>query len=106
MCFDTCHAYARGYDISTMHGVEATITNIEETVGFDRIGLVHLNDSKGELGSRMDRHNHIGLGYIGEEGFKAMLKSRFGEKPMVLETPINDIRDDKGNLLKVRELAV
>ena len=106
MCFDTCHGYARGYDISSVKGVNATIQNIEETMGLDRVGLVHMNDSKGELGSRMDRHNHIGLGYIGEDGFRAILKSRFSEKPMVLETPINEIRDDKGNLLRLRELAV
>ena len=105
VCFDTCHGYARGYDISSVEGVEATIQNIEETVGLDRVGLIHMNDSKGELGSRMDRHNHIGLGYIGENGFKAILRSKFFSKPMILETPINDVRDDKGNLMKLRELA-
>jgi deoxyribonuclease-4 len=105
VCFDTCHGFARGYDISNEDGVEAIIQKIEETMGLNKVGLVHMNDSKGELGSRMDRHNHIGLGYIGEDGFKAILQSHFGDKPMVLETPVNDIRDDKGNLSKLRELA-
>ena len=105
VCFDTCHGFARGYDITNEKGVEKTIQNIESTVGFSRVGLVHLNDSKGELGSRKDRHNHIGLGNIGEDGFRAILKSKFGSKPMVLETPVDDFRSDRDNLLKVRELA-
>jgi deoxyribonuclease-4 len=105
VCFDTCHAYARGYDLSSEDSVDSTIQNIEETFGFDKVGLVHLNDSKGELGSRMDRHNHIGLGYIGENGFKAILHSKLVTKPLVLETPVNEIRTDLDNLKKVRELA-
>ncbi len=105
VCFDTCHAFARGYDISTQNGVDSTIQNIEETIGFDRVQLVHLNDSKGELGSRLDRHNHIGVGHIGEDGFRRLLKSRFKSKPLILETPVNEFRSVRGNLEKVRELA-
>ena len=105
VCFDTCHAFARGYNLSTQEGIDSTIQNIEETIGFDRIQLVHLNDSKGELGSRIDRHNHIGVGHIGEEGFRMFLKSRFKSKPMILETPVDDFRSDTGNLEKVRELT-
>jgi deoxyribonuclease-4 len=105
VCFDTCHAFARGYDISTVKGIESTIQNIEETVGFDRVRLVHLNDSKGELGSRLDRHNHIGLGHIGEDGFREFLRSSFISKPLILETPIDEVRSDADNLSKVRELA-
>ena len=105
VCLDTCHAFARGYDVSTQNGVDSTIQNIEETIGFDRVQLVHLNDSKGELGSRLDRHNHIGVGFIGEEGFRRFLKSRFNTKPLILETPVDDFRSDRDNLEKVRELA-
>jgi deoxyribonuclease-4 len=105
VCFDTCHAFARGYDISSSKGIDSTIKNIEDTVGFDRVKLVHLNDSKGELGSRLDRHNHIGLGYIGEEGFKKFLISRFSSKPLILETPVDESRTDSDNLQKVRELV-
>ena len=104
VCFDTCHAYARGYDITTPAGLEETINEIESNIGFDRIKLVHLNDSKGELGSRMDRHNHIGLGNIGEKGFINFLSSPFREKPLILETPIDEFRSDKDNLAKAREL--
>ncbi|MFH1178899.1 MAG: deoxyribonuclease IV [Candidatus Bathyarchaeota archaeon] len=106
VCFDTCHAYARGYDIASSEGLDQAITEIESQIGFDRVKLVHLNDSRGELGSRLDRHNHIGLGYIGEAGFINFLKSPFKEKPLILETPVDDIRTDKENIEKVRELAL
>ena len=104
VCFDTCHAYARGYDITTPAGLEETINEIESNIGFDRIKVVHLNDSKGELGSRMDRHNHIGLGNIGEKGFINFLSNPFKDKPLILETPIDEFRSDKDNLAKAREL--
>ncbi len=105
VCFDTCHAFARGYDLTSKRGVDETIHLIEDSFGFDRIRLVHMNDSRGELWSRLDRHNHIGLGFIGEKGFKAILGSKFVSKPMILETPVNEIRTDAGNLRKVKELA-
>ncbi len=105
VCFDTCHAFARGYDISTQEGIDSTLRGIEETMGFNRIQLVHLNDSKGELGSRLDRHNHIGVGQIGEDGFRQFLRSKFKSKPLILETPVDDFRSDTGNLEKVRKLA-
>ncbi|MCK4885346.1 endonuclease, partial [Candidatus Bathyarchaeota archaeon] len=68
--------------------------------------LVHLNDSKGDLNSRIDRHEHIGMGKIGEEGFRNVLVSRLGGLPLILETPRNARRSDVGNLEKVKELAV
>jgi deoxyribonuclease-4 len=105
VCFDTCHAFARGYNISTWNGIDSTIREIEQTIGFERVQLVHLNDSKGELGSRLDRHNHIGIGHIGEDGFRRFLKSRFNTKPFILETPIDDFRSDGDNLARARELA-
>jgi deoxyribonuclease-4 len=105
VCFDTCHAFARGYDISTQEGIDSTLRGIEDTIEFNRIQLVHLNDSKGELGSRLDRHNHIGVGYIGEDGFRRFLGSKFKSKPLILETPVDDFRSDRDNLEKVRELA-
>ncbi|MCW4012646.1 MAG: deoxyribonuclease IV [Candidatus Bathyarchaeota archaeon] len=104
VCFDTCHAYARGYDIATPRGLTETINEIESRVGMDKIKIVHLNDSKGELDSRMDRHNHIGEGNIGEKGFLNFLSSSFKEKPLILETPIDEIRSDKDNVEKAREL--
>lgn len=104
VCFDTCHAYARGYDISTTKGLAETINEIESNVGMNKIKVVHLNDSKGELGSRMDRHDHIGMGNIGEKGFLNFLSSQFKEKPLILETPIDEFRSDKDNVEKTKAL--
>jgi len=105
VCFDTCHGFAAGYDLRTMESVESTIKMLDEVIGFERLKLVHLNDSKGGLNSRIDRHEHIGMGMIGEEGFRNILKSRLGQLPLILETPIDKRRSDVENLQKVRELA-
>lgn len=105
ICFDTCHAFAAGYDLRTEEAIERTINVIEESVGFNRLRLVHLNDSKGDLGSHIDRHEHIGLGKIGEEGFRNILRSKFARVPLILETPMNGRRSDLENLIKVKELA-
>ncbi|MEM1515796.1 MAG: deoxyribonuclease IV, partial [Candidatus Bathyarchaeia archaeon] len=77
ICFDTCHAFAAGYDLRTEEVIEKTIEAIDDTVGFARLKLVHLNDSRGDLNSHIDRHEHIGLGKIGENGFRIILKSKF-----------------------------
>ena len=105
ICFDTCHGFAAGYDLRTMEAVEDTVKELDEIIGFERVKLVHLNGSKGDLGSRIDRHEHIGMGKIGEKGFKNTLKSQFGQCPLILETPIDNLRSDIQNLEKVRELA-
>ena len=106
VCFDTSHAFAAGYDLRTEETVEATVRKIDEIIGFEKVKLVHLNDSKGDLKSRIDRHEHIGLGKIGEEGFRNLLKSRLGTLPLIMETPKDSRRSDVDNLRKVRELAV
>ena len=91
VCFDTCHAYAAGYDIKTKKGYEATFELFDETLGMQYLKAVHLNDSKGKLGSRLDRHEQIGKGFIGMEGFKNLMNDERLEKiPMVLETPAGD----------------
>ena len=105
VCFDTSHAFAAGYDLRTKETVQETISNIEETVGFEKLKLVHLNDSKGDFNSKIDRHDHIGLGKIGEEGFRSILASKLGNLPLIMETPIDNRRDDFGNLEKLRELS-
>ena len=105
VCFDTSHAFAAGYDLRNEKTVETTIRKIDDAIGFERLRLVHLNDSKGDLNSRIDRHEHIGLGKIGEQGFRNILRSRLGQLPLILETPIDGRRDELGNLEKVRELA-
>jgi deoxyribonuclease-4 len=106
ICFDTCHAFAAGYDLRTWDSVEGTVRKIDEVIGFERLKLVHLNDSKGDFNSRIDRHEHIGMGKIGEEGFRNILRSRLGELPLIMETPKDSRRSDAGNLRKVKELAV
>lgn len=105
VCFDTCHAFAAGYDLRKEKDVENMIEVINETVGFSRLKLIHLNDSRGGLKSRIDRHEHIGLGKIGEEGFRNILRSEFARLPLILETPVDGRRSDLENLIKVKELA-
>lgn len=106
ICFDTCHAFAAGYDLRTETKVDNTLKKFNETVGFENLKIVHLNDSKGELGCRADRHYHIGLGKIGEKGLSRVIKSmKKKEIPMILETPIDDKRDDFENLKKAKQLA-
>lgn len=106
VCFDTSHAFAAGYDLRTEETVDVTIRKIDEIIGLEKLKLVHLNDSKGDLNSRIDRHEHIGMGKIGEEGFRNILGSRLGALPLILETPKDSRRSDVGNLRKVKELAV
>jgi deoxyribonuclease-4 len=104
-CLDTCHAFAAGYDISKGEGLRSTLRQLGKTIGFRRLKLVHLNDSVGELGSGIDHHEHIGLGNIGEDGFRYILQSRLAKKPMIMETPVDDRRSDAENMAKVLELA-
>ena len=88
VCIDTCHAYAAGYDLSTEEGYKLMMGEFKETVGFEYLKGVHLNDSKKELGSRVDRHDNIGQGHIGIKGFEMLMQDeRFGDIPMILETP-------------------
>jgi deoxyribonuclease-4 len=105
VCLDTCHLLAAGYDIRSEEAVEATISRFDKVVGLSRLWAVHLNDSKGALGSGLDRHEHIGMGNIGENGFKAFINHpAIRDKPMVIETP----EDERGNyatdLAKLRKL--
>jgi len=105
VCFDTAHAFAAGYDLVSRGAVQHTLQRFDEVVGLEKLKLVHLNDSKGALGSRVDRHEHIGMGKIGEGGFRNIFQSVLGQLPLILETPIDRRRSDIGNLEKVRELA-
>ncbi|HWP78568.1 MAG TPA: deoxyribonuclease IV [Candidatus Nitrosotenuis sp.] len=106
VCLDTCHAFAYGYDLRTEKNVSETFKEFEETVGFEHLKILHLNDSKGEIGSNLDRHEHIGLGKIGENGMRAVIRlANKKNVPIILETPIDNTRDDFGNIRKVKELA-
>jgi deoxyribonuclease-4 len=104
VCFDTSHAFAAGYDLVSGGAVRHTLQRFDKVIGLEALKLVHLNDSRGALGSRLDRHEHIGMGRIGERGFRNILQSRLGQLPLILETPIDGRRSDIGNLEKVREL--
>ena len=105
ICFDTSHAFAAGYDLRTQESIGEIIRKFDGTIGLKKLRLIHLNDSKGGLNSRIDRHEHIGMGEIGEEGFRNVLRSRLGQLPLILETPRDPRRSDIENLRKVRELA-
>ena len=106
VCFDTSHAFAAGYDIRTPATYEKTITRFDRIIGLQRLQFFHLNDSKRPLGSRIDRHEHIGKGEIGLAGFRLLLNDqRFQHHPMVLETPKGkDLLEDKENLGVLRSL--
>jgi deoxyribonuclease-4 len=106
VCLDTAHTFASGYDISSETGLRATIKAIDKTFGLKRIKLVHCNDSKVPLNSRVDRHQHIGLGYIGEEGFRRITRNlKFRNVPFILETPVDKERDYVWNLRQIRALS-
>jgi deoxyribonuclease-4 len=106
VCFDTEHAFAAGYDIRTKDGYELTFGEFDEAIGLHRLAAFHLNDSKKELNSRVDRHEHIGKGQIGVEAFRLLLNdSRFWGLPMCLETPKGpDLKEDSENLALLRSL--
>ena len=106
VCFDTAHAFAAGYDLRNAEKVNETFAKFDKILGLGLLKVIHLNDSKGELGSHRDRHEHIGMGHIGEEGFKALFKHEvLKDLPFIMETPIDERRDEVGNIRKVRELS-
>jgi deoxyribonuclease-4 len=106
ICFDTCHAFAAGYELRTDEGIAETLGQLDDALGLNNLRLIHLNDTKGDRGSGLDRHEHIGLGFIGEEGFRRILHNRiFSRLPLICETPVDDRRDDRGNIEAVWELA-
>jgi deoxyribonuclease-4 len=106
VCLDTCHVFAAGYDIRSKTGYKKTFTDFDKIIGLERLKFFHINDSKKELGSRLDRHEHIGKGKIGLEGFRRLLNDpRFKNHPMVLETPKEkDLQEDIENLKLLKSL--
>ncbi|MGA2790322.1 MAG: deoxyribonuclease IV [Candidatus Bathyarchaeia archaeon] len=106
ICFDTAHAYAAGYDLHSPRGVDGTLGKFNSILGFSILKVIHLNDSQVGLGSGRDRHEHIGLGYIGEQGFRALFKHEAVRNlPFIMETPIDERGDEKENMRRVRELS-
>jgi deoxyribonuclease-4 len=107
VCFDTEHAFAAGYDLRTKDGYEQTFGEFDETIGLKLLVAFHLNDSKKEFHSKVDRHEHIGKGHIGVEAFRMLLNDpRFWGIPMCLETPKGrDLKEDKENLGLLKSLV-
>jgi deoxyribonuclease-4 len=105
LCIDTCHAFAAGYNIADEEGLSEFIREIETHAGIGTVKLIHLNDSKKGYNSRVDRHEHIGLGRIGREGLRTFLNHpALKSVPLILETPKKNDLDDKRNLRAVRDL--
>jgi deoxyribonuclease-4 len=98
-CLDTCHLLVAGYDIATEQGLEQTIADADRILGLDHVRVIHANDSKAPLNSHVDRHEHIGQGYIGLDGFRRILTHpKLRKKAFILETPVDKEGDEKRNL--------
>ena len=99
VCLDTCHAFVAGYDLRTADKVKETFKEFDKHVGIENLKILHLNDARGEIGCNLDRHYHLGLGGIGEEGITSVIKFVNKKKiPIILETPIDDDRNDFENV--------
>jgi deoxyribonuclease-4 len=105
ICLDTAHSFEAGYDLSCKDGIERTLESFDRTIGLKRIHLLHLNDSKTPLGSRKDRHWHIGEGYVGREGFRSLINHpQLTGLPGIMETPRKDTVEDLKNMKVIRSL--
>jgi deoxyribonuclease-4 len=105
VCIDSCHAFSAGYDIRSAGGVQKLARQIKGLIGPGSLKLIHLNDSKGDVGSKIDRHEHIGRGKIGRDGLRRLIGHRFfAGVPIVLETPKESDEEDIDNLAAVREM--
>lgn len=105
VCIDTAHLLAAGYDITTEEGLSYTLDKFDSVIGLEKIKLIHLNDSKAPLGSRIDRHQHIGKGKIGKDGMGLFINQpKLRDLTFILETPKKSLKDDFMNLRAVRNL--
>ena len=106
ICLDTQHTFAAGYDVKTRKGLDATMAEFDKEIGLDRLAAVHANDSKIELGGSRDRHENIGEGFIGRDGFENLLShAAFADVPFLLEVPgFDDSGPDKANVDILKEL--
>lgn len=106
VCVDTCHIFAAGYDLRTTEAYQATMAELDREVGLAQVKFFHLNDSKKGCGSRVDRHEHIGKGMIGLEGFRHLVNDpRFATMPMTIETDKgDDLAEDRENIAVLRSL--
>src|SRR5579872_4653235 len=105
-CLDTCHLLASGHNIATANGLRQTIAAAERILGLENVHVIHANDSKAPLGSHVDRHQHIGQGYIGLDGFRRILTHpQFRSKAFILETPVDQDGDEQRNLDTLKSLC-
>ena len=106
ICVDTAHLFAAGHDLRCEEGLDSALADISATVGFERVFVIHVNDSKTALGSRVDRHEHIGKGKIGRDGFRRILNHpQFAGRAFILETPIDRPGDDRRNVASLWRLV-
>ncbi len=105
VCFDTCHAFASGYDLRTKKDVDATMKQFDKVIGLEKLVMIHANDSLADIGNHLDRHQHIGEGKIGLGGFKALVNHKTLSKlDWILETPKDDPKDDPRNIKLLKKL--
>ncbi|MEP6717007.1 MAG: deoxyribonuclease IV, partial [Terriglobia bacterium] len=105
-CLDTCHLFAAGFDVAGAAGLKRTLADAARILDLDLVRVIHSNDSKGALGSRLDRHQNIGEGNIGEAGFRRMLRhAALRDKAFILETPVDEEGDDRRNVDTLKRLA-
>lgn len=106
VCLDTCHVHVAGYDLVSQQGYHETMKLVGETVGFDAVRVWHCNDAKAALGSKLDRHEHIGDGTIGAETFRRLLHDdRFTHAAFIAETPVDEPGDEMRNIMTLRVLS-
>ncbi len=104
-CLDTCHLLASGHDVASAGGLKKTIAEAERVLGLENVHVIHANDSKGQLASHIDRHQHIGRGYIGLDGFRRILTHpKLRQKAFILETPVDKDGDEQRNLDTLKAL--
>ena len=101
MCIDTCHAFTSGYDLRTFDAFQTTFSLFGNVIGFNYLKGIHLNDSKKDVGTRVDRHDNIGMGFIGNDLFGfIMADPRFDNMPLILETPDEERWAEEISMLK------
>lgn len=105
LCLDTCHAFAAGYDITNESGILDLLDLISDKIGMHRLKVIHLNDSRGELGSNLDRHYHLGDGKIGKDAFEILLNNKkLCHMPFIMETPIDNVKSNVDNMIFAKNL--
>ncbi len=106
VCLDTCHTHVAGYDLVTTEGYEATVQQIANTIGLDDVRVWHCNDAKAPMGSKLDRHEHIGEGTLGAAAFRRLLQDRrFADAAFIAETPVDEPGDEMRNVSALRALS-